>query len=117
MTRKLLLTYYRLVPVAVSNVYQAIADPTRRQLLDLLGGGEQPVNYLARPFGVSRPAISQHLRVLREVGLVEERRVGRERRYRLCAEPLREVYDWVAHYDRFWREHLNKLGEFLKEKP
>lgn len=116
LTCKLLLTYYLTVPAAVSTVYQAIADPTRRQLLDLLGGGEQPVNSLTQPFAMSRPAISQHLRVLREVGLVEEHRVGRERRYRLCAGPLREVYDWVAHYDRFWRQHLNKLGEFLKEE-
>ncbi len=105
------------MPIAIANVYQAIADPTRRQLLDRLGEGEQAVNNLARPFPVSRPAISQHLRVLRDVGLVEERRVGRERRYRLCAEPLREVYDWVAHYDRFWRQHLEKLGEYLKENP
>lgn len=105
------------MPAAIANVYQAIADPTRRQLLDLLGDGEQPVNDLARPFAMSRPAVSQHLRVLREVGLVAERRVGRERHYRLCAEPLRQVYDWVAHYDRFWRERLGNLGEYLKENP
>ena len=105
------------MPAGVEDVYQAIADPTRRRLLDLLTAGERPVNNLARPFAMSRPAVSQHLRVLREAGLVAERRVGRERRYSLRAAPLREVYDWVAHYDRFWREHLGKLGEYLKENP
>jgi DNA-binding transcriptional ArsR family regulator len=95
------------------DVFLAISEPTRRRLMDLLGQGELPVNRLAAPFAMTRPAISQHLRVLRSAGLVGVRRVGRERRYRLRAARLREVYDWVAHYERFWRSKLKALGEYL----
>jgi DNA-binding transcriptional ArsR family regulator len=96
--------------------FWAIADPTRRRLLDLLSTGERPVNDLAETFRVSRPAISQHLRVLREAGVVTERRVGRERRYRLRAAALREVASWIARYERFWDEHLEALGRQLDEE-
>jgi DNA-binding transcriptional ArsR family regulator len=99
-----------------ADVFQAIADPTRRGLLDLLAAGEQPVTRLAAPFPMSRPAISQHLRVLRRAGLVSERRVGRERRYRLQPEPLREVSDWLRHYERFWLGKLAALGDYLDEE-
>jgi DNA-binding transcriptional ArsR family regulator len=95
------------------DVFHAIGDPTRRRLVDLLGRGEQPVNRLAGRFAMTRPAISQHLRVLRRAGLVSVRRVGRERRYRLHARPLRHVYDWVGHYQRFWSRGLKSLGEYL----
>ena len=95
------------------DVYLAIADPTRRRLLDLLGTGERPVNALATPFRMSRPAISQHLRILRRVGLVDVRKDGRERRYRVRGERLREVFDWVAHYEKFWTEKLHSLGRYL----
>jgi DNA-binding transcriptional ArsR family regulator len=95
------------------DVYLAIADPTRRRLLDLLGAGERPVNQLAAPFRMSRPAISQHLRILRRVGLVDVRKDGRERRYRVRGERLREVFDWVAHYEKFWTEKLYALGKYL----
>lgn len=81
--------------------FTAIADPTRRQLLVLLATGDQPVKQLSEAFAVSRPAISQHLRVLRQAGLVSDHKVGRERRYRLHAAPLREVADWVRHYEPF----------------
>ena len=97
------------------SVYEAIADPTRRSLLDALTRGEQPVNQLAEPFAMSRPAVSQHLRVLREAGLVRERRVGRERRYSLDARPLESVAAWVVQYRRFWRERLDRLGGVLEE--
>ena len=100
-----------------AEVFHAISDPTRRRLLDLLGKGERPVTVLAAPFAMTRPAISQHLRILRQAGLVRERRAGRERRYRLCAAPLRQVYDWVAHYERFWRTKLAALGEHLRRNP
>ena len=103
--------------LASHDVFLAVADPTRRGILDLLGGGEQPVSHLARQFGVTLSAISQHLRVLREVGLVAVRRVGRERRYRLNAEPLKEVSDWVRHYERFWQGKLDALGEHLEQNP
>lgn len=99
------------------DVFQAIADPTRRGLLDLLWAGERPVRQLAEPFAMSRPAISQHLRLLRDAGLVSERRVGRERLYRLRAERLREVSAWLARYERFWRERLDALGEHLEADP
>jgi DNA-binding transcriptional ArsR family regulator len=79
----------------------------------LLGAGELSVNRLAEPFRMTRPAISQHLGVLRRAGLVAVRRVGRERRYRLRAEPLQQVYDWVAHYERFWPGKLKALGNDL----
>jgi DNA-binding transcriptional ArsR family regulator len=95
------------------DVYLAIADPTRRRLLDLLGAGERPVNALAAPFRMSRPAISQHLRILRRVGLVDVKKDGRERRYRVRGEQLREVFDWVAHYEKFWTEKLHALGKYL----
>lgn len=95
------------------DVYLAIADPTRRRLLDLLGAGERPVNQLAAPFRMSRPAISQHLRILRRVGLVDVKKDGRERRYRVRGERLREVFDWVAHYEKFWSEKLAALGQYL----
>jgi DNA-binding transcriptional ArsR family regulator len=101
----------RLDPV---DVFQAIADPTRRRLLELVSDGERPVNMLADAFPMSRPAISQHLRVLRQAGLVTERKVGRERRYRLRATPLREVRDWVRQYEWFWRERFDALGEYLE---
>jgi len=99
------------------DVFAAISDPTRRQLLDVLGRGEQPVKRLAEPFAMSRPAISQHLAILRKAGLVGVRRVGRERRYHLIAVRLREVYDWAAHFERFWHEKLAALGRYLDENP
>jgi DNA-binding transcriptional ArsR family regulator len=103
--------------LASNDVFLAIADPTRRGILDLLGAGEQPVSHLARQFDVTLSAISQHIRVLREVGLVAVRRVGRERRYRLNAEPLQEVSEWVQHYERFWQGKLDALGEHLEQNP
>ena len=99
------------------DVFYAIADPTRRRLLDLLASSEQPVNSLAERFSMSRPAVSQHLRILRNTGLVRVRRVGREQRYRLRAQRLRAVHDWVADYQRFWNEKLRMLGEHLERHP
>jgi DNA-binding transcriptional ArsR family regulator len=96
-----------------ADVFHAIADPIRRELLDLLSEGEKPVTSLCKPFDVAQPAISQHLRVLREVGLVSERRVGKYRMYRLEAAPLAEVHDWVNHYEWFWRSKLRALGDHL----
>ena len=98
-----------------ADVFQAISDPTRRILLHLVAEEEQPVSRLSEAFAISRPAISQHLRILLDAGLVTERRVGRERRYRLRAAPLREVRDWAGQYERFWRERLDALGKHLDE--
>jgi len=97
------------------DAFTAIAHPARRQILDLLAVEESSVVELARPFKMSRPAVSQHLRILLDVGLVEVRRAGREQRYRLRAERLMAVYDWVAHYTRFWEEKLDNLGKYLEE--
>lgn len=98
------------------DVYQAIAHPVRRQILDELARGESSVNQLAAPFAMSRPAVSQHLRVLREAALVSEHRAGRERIYRLEPAPLREVRDWVTSYDRFWADRLDALGAHLDRR-
>ncbi len=95
------------------DVFHAIADPTRRALLDRVAEGEQPVKILAAAFAMSRPAISQHLRILKQAGLVVERKVGREHLYSLQANPLYEVSDWVQHYEQFWRNRLELLSEHL----
>jgi DNA-binding transcriptional ArsR family regulator len=98
---------------AATDVFLAIADPTRRGLLDLLGRGEQTVLALAGHFAMTLSAVSQHLRRLREVGLVSVRKLGRERVYRLNPAPLKAVADWVAFYERFWDEKLDALGRHL----
>ncbi len=95
------------------DVFAAVGDPTRRRLLDLLSRGELPVRRIAAPFAMTRPAISQHLRILLRARLVQVRRDGRERYYRLHARPLRQIHVWVGHYERFWRGKLAALGNFL----
>ncbi|MFQ4146452.1 metalloregulator ArsR/SmtB family transcription factor [Chlorogloeopsis sp. ULAP02] len=102
-------------PAASADVFVAIADPTRRALLDRLRLGEQPVKELAEPFAMSLPAISQHLQVLCEVGLVEMRKSGRQRLYRLNPEPLKQISNWIVHYEQFWQEKLDALGDYLEE--
>lgn len=99
-----------------ADVYAAIADPTRRRILRLLNESELSVNALAEQFTVTRPAVSQHLGVLREAGLVVYRRDGRTRYYRTNAEPLREVIDWVAYFDAFWDDRLARLDRYLSEE-
>src|SRR5271165_5647163 len=99
---------------ASADTYTAIAHPVRRQLLDLLAEGEHSVNQLSASFTMSRPAISQHLRILLEVGLVAEARHGRERHYELRAEPLHEAYLWLNTYEHFWNNRLQALGKFLE---
>lgn len=95
-------------------VFAALASPVRRDVLRLLReGGPQPVRDLAANFEMARPSFSEHLRVLREAGLVSERKDGRQRLYRLEAVPLTEVQDWLHPYERFWRERLTELGELL----
>jgi DNA-binding transcriptional ArsR family regulator len=96
-------------------VFDALADPTRRELMDLLRDGTKPVHELADAFRVTRPAISQHLRVLRDARLVRETRVGRERHYRLQGAALREAAEWIARYERFWSESLERLGPALEK--
>ncbi|MEU4329199.1 ArsR/SmtB family transcription factor [Nonomuraea dietziae] len=98
------------------DVFAALASPARRQLLQLLlDGGPQPVGRLAERFDMARPSVSEHLKVLKDAGLVAESRHGRERHYRLEAAPLMEIRDWLTPYERFWRERLADLGTVLDD--
>lgn len=103
-------------PAAREDLFRAIADPTRRGLLDQLRGGPRAVGALAAKFDQTLPAISQHLKVLRDVDLVREQRQGRQRIYTLHAAPLRELAQWVAHYDQFWERKLDALEQFLRRE-
>src|SRR3954449_6397202 len=94
--------------------FQALADPTRRAVLDLLRRGNQPAGQIASAFPVSRPAISKHLRLLRRAHLVSEHREGRHRVYQLNPEPLRAVDSWLEHYRVFWTNSLNNLKAFVE---
>jgi DNA-binding transcriptional ArsR family regulator len=96
-------------------VFRALADPTRREMLALLRDRELTVQELAEPFAMSQPAISQHLAVLRDSGLVSARREGRNRVYRIEPKVLKAVDDWLEHYRHFWTDKLWALGEFLDE--
>jgi DNA-binding transcriptional ArsR family regulator len=95
------------------DVFGAISHPARRRILDLLVETDRSVNTIAGHFPMSRPAVSQHLRILFNAGLVTEQRHGRERRYRLVPARLGPVRDWIAHYERFWDEHLQRLQNHL----
>ncbi len=99
------------------DVFTAISHRARRQMLDLLTEAERSVSDIAAHFEMSRPAVSQHLRILLDAGLVTEQRHGRERRYRLVPARLGPVRDWLARYERFWDHHLQQLQKhLLKEK-
>ncbi len=102
---------------ANTTVFHAIADPTRRGLLLMLRQGEMGASDLARPFDTTQSAISQHLAILRQAGLVQDRREGRRRYYRVRPQPLREVADWVAFFDRFWDEKFEALSDYLQRRP
>lgn len=96
--------------------FGALADPTRRAILARLAGGEATVGELARPFAVSRPAISKHLRILERAGLVQRARDGRISRCELDAKPMRQVAEWVEHYRRFWERQLDSLKRYVEEE-
>ena len=99
------------------DVYVAIADPTRRKLLRLLGDGEElPLYELTAQFQMGRTAVSKHLGILKETGLVTVRKVGRETRYRINAAPLQEIKDWVSFYENFWMEKVSHLKKLLSEE-
>src|ERR1700737_5245157 len=102
--------------VADRDVFQALADPTRRAVLPVLRQGSQAVGGIARDFPISRPAISRHLRILREAELVTEIKIGRNRLYELNAGPLRNVDDWLAHYRHMWQHQLRNLKRFVEQK-
>jgi DNA-binding transcriptional ArsR family regulator len=100
---------------AQADVYRAIADPTRRAILDRLRAGPAPVNILAADFAQSRPAISKHLRVLKEASLVAEERDGRERVYELRPAALMQVVGWIEGYRAFWQRNLTSLKRYLED--
>ena len=98
-----------------ADAFNAVAEPRRRQILDVLAGGERPVNELVVELGLAQPQVSKHLRVLREVGAVEVRGDGRRRLYRLNGEALRPIHDWVKGYERLWSERFEGLDVVLEE--
>lgn len=100
---------------ALSLTFFALADPTRRAILQRLSRGETSVKELARPFKISAPAITRHLKVLQRVGLIRRSRHAQWRPCRLNAKPLEEVADWVEHYRRHWEESFDRLDDYLKE--
>lgn len=99
------------------DVFSALANPLRRRLLELLATGPRNAGGLAAEFDQSRPAISEHLQILRRVGLVREEVRGREHLYHLDAAPLDEVGDWIRPLERYWRHHLRTLADHLEEHP
>jgi DNA-binding transcriptional ArsR family regulator len=101
-------------PRADDDVFRAIADPTRRATLELLGrNGEQTVSTIANTLEVELPILSRHLAVLREAGLVAQRQAGRNRLYRIEPEPLREIFDWAALFSEFWDTKIGNLRDYL----
>jgi DNA-binding transcriptional ArsR family regulator len=98
-----------------TDAFNAVAEPRRRQILDVLAAGERPVNDLVRLLGLAQPQVSKHLRVLREVGAVEVRDEGRQRLYRLNGHALKPIYDWVSSYERSWSERFDRLDVVLED--
>jgi DNA-binding transcriptional ArsR family regulator len=100
---------------ALSSTFSALSDPTRRAILARLAEGECSVSELAKPFDMSLPAVSKHLRVLERAGLIAQRRDAQWRPCRIQAGPLKEVADWTEHYRHIWEERLDRLDEYLRE--
>ena len=98
-----------------TDAFNAVAEPRRRQIVDVLARGERPVNDLVAQLGVAQPQVSKHLRVLREVGVVEVRGDGRRRLYRLNGQALKPIHDWVRAYERTWSERFDQLDVVLDE--
>ena len=98
-----------------ADAFNAVAEPRRRQIIDVLGAGERPVNDLVDVLGLAQPQVSKHLRVLREVGAVDVREAGRQRLYRLNGNALKPIHDWVKTYERLWSERFDELDVVLEE--
>ncbi len=98
-----------------ADAFNAVAEPRRRDILDALASGERPVGDLVDRLGLSQPQVSKHLRVLREVGLVDVREDGRQRIYRLNAAPLRPIRDWLERYEREWSDRYDRLDDVLAD--
>ena len=99
-----------------SDAFNAVAEPRRRQILDLLARGERPVNDLVATLGLTQPQVSKHLRVLREVGLVNVRGAGKQRLYKLDAERLKPIHEWVRAFEPFWDHQLDRIKELAERK-
>jgi DNA-binding transcriptional ArsR family regulator len=98
-----------------TDAFNAVAEPRRRQILDALAEGERPVNDLVEQLGLGQPQVSKHLRVLREVGLVDVREDGRHRIYRLNGRSLKPIHDWLQRYEETWNERYDRLDVVLEE--
>jgi DNA-binding transcriptional ArsR family regulator len=98
-----------------TDAFNAVAEPRRRAILDALAGGERPVNALVELLEVAQPQVSKHLRVLREVGAVEVRDVGRQRLYRLNGQALKPIHDWVRNYEQLWSDRFEQLDVVLED--
>jgi DNA-binding transcriptional ArsR family regulator len=98
-----------------ADAFNAVAEPRRREILDVLAGGERPVNDLVRMLGLAQPQVSKHLRVLREVGAVQVRDEGRQRLYRLDGRALKPIHDWVKNYEHSWSARFSRLDAVLAE--
>ena len=103
--------------MSLVSAYAALAEPHRRQILDLLRGGERPAGDLVQSLQLSQPGVSKHLKVLREVGLVAVRAQGKQRLYALRPEPLAEIDQWLEPYRAFWSQRLDALERHLEENP
>jgi DNA-binding transcriptional ArsR family regulator len=97
-----------------SDVFNAIAEPRRREILMLLRAGERPVTELALKLGMPQPGVSKHLRVLREVGLVHDRKAGKQRLYGLDARGMRPVHEWTGGFEQFWNESFDRLDTYVQ---
>ena len=100
---------------SLDRTFGALADPTRRRILEHLAGGDRCVTDLARPYRMSLPAVSKHLRVLENAGLVRRRRDGRIHRLKLEAGPMQQAQAWIEEYRRFWEASFDRLDEYLKQ--
>lgn len=98
-----------------TDAFNAVAEPRRREILDILAGGERSVNDLVGLLGLAQPQVSKHLRVLREVGAVNVREEGRQRLYRLNGDALKPIYEWVKDYERSWSKRFERLDVVLEE--
>ena len=98
-----------------ADVFNAVAEPRRRQILDVLAGGERPVGDLVRELALGQPQVSKHLRVLREVGAVQVRDDGRRRLYRVNGRALKPIHDWIRDYEQLWAERFDALDTVLED--
>lgn len=98
-----------------TEIFRALADPTRRAMFESLAAGEKNATELRTGFAISQPAVSQHIAVLRDAGLIRERRAGRHVNYSVDPEGLRPLIDWITRYEAFWPRRVEKLAELLKE--